>query len=222
MKTLQIILLSLILPMLLNAQHIQKALPYSYDALEPFIDAQTMEIHFSKHHAGYINKLNKAVEGTEYTKYSLLDLQYNITEKTPVNIKNNAGGSWNHEFFWQILAPAAENSMPKGKLLEAINRDFGSFEAFKKAFAKAASEQFGSGWAWLIINDGKLQITTSSNQENPLMPVAKINGTPLLTIDVWEHAYYLKYNNRRSDYIDAFFNVINWGKVQQLFEEAEK
>ena len=221
MKTIQIILLIIGLPLLLNAQHIQKSLPYSFDALAPYFDAQTMEIHFSKHHVGYINKLNKAIEGTEYTKYSLRDLQSQIDESTPENIKNNAGGSWNHEFFWQILAPA-NNAMPEGKLLEAIIRDFGSFEAFKNAFAKAASEQFGSGWAWLILNDGKLQITRSSNQENPLMPVAKTKGTPLLTIDVWEHAYYLKYNNRRSDYIDAFFNIINWKKVQELFDGAEK
>jgi superoxide dismutase, Fe-Mn family len=204
-----------------NAQHIQKELNYEFNALEPHIDAKTMEVHFTKHHAGYIAKLNKAIEGTEYSDYDLIKLQKNINKETPASIRNNGGGSWNHEFFWELLTP--EKGMePSEKLNEAIIRDFGSFDNFKSEFKNAALGQFGSGWAWLIIQDGKLKVVSTPNQDNPLMELAKEKGTPILAIDVWEHAYYLKYQNLRGDYIEAFFNVVNWDKVSKNFEKAIK
>jgi superoxide dismutase, Fe-Mn family len=204
-----------------NAQHIQKELNYEFNALEPHIDAKTMEVHFTKHHAGYIAKLNKAIEGTEYSDYDLIKLQKNINKETPASIRNNGGGSWNHEFFWELLTP--EKGMePSEKLNEAIIRDFGSFDNFKSEFKNAALGQFGSGWAWLIVQDGKLKVSSTPNQDNPLMKVAKEKGTPILAIDVWEHAYYLKYQNLRGDYIEAFFNVVNWDKVSKNFEKAIK
>jgi superoxide dismutase, Fe-Mn family len=204
-----------------NAQHIQKELNYEFNALEPHIDAKTMEVHFTKHHAGYIAKLNKAIEGTEYSDYDLIKLQKNINKETPASIRNNGGGSWNHEFFWELLTP--EKGMePSEKLNEAIIRDFGSFDNFKSEFKNAALGQFGSGWAWLIVQDGKLKVSSTPNQDNPLMKVAKEKGIPILGIDVWEHAYYLKYQNLRGDYIEAFFNVVNWDKVSKNFEKAIK
>lgn len=205
----------------LNAQHIQKDLNYDFDALEPHIDAKTMEVHYSKHHAGYIAKLNKAIEGTEYSEYDLMTLQKLINEKTPAAIRNNGGGSWNHEFFWDILTPT-KGMKPSKKLNDAIIRDFGSFDSFKSEFKNAALGQFGSGWAWLIIQDGKLKVVSTPNQDNPLMEIAKEKGKPILAIDVWEHAYYLKYQNLRGDYIEAFFNVVNWDKVSEYYEEACK
>lgn len=190
------------------------ALPYAYNALEPNIDAQTMEIHHSKHHQAYVNNLNKAVIGTEMEKMSLENLVKDIS-KYPMPVRNNGGGHWNHSFFWQIMAPNA-GGLPTGKLAEAITRDFGSFEKFQEAFTAAATSRFGSGWAWLILQNGKLKVVSTPNQDNPLMDIATDKGTPILALDVWEHAYYLKYQNKRADYIKAFWNVVNWKKVAEL------
>lgn len=204
-----------------NAQHIQKDLNYEFNALEPHIDAKTMEVHYSKHHAGYIAKLNKAIEETGYSEYDLITLQKHINEKTPTAIRNNGGGSWNHEFFWDILTPE-KGMKPSKNLNEAIIRDFGSFDNFKSEFTNAALGQFGSGWAWLIIQNGKLKVVSTPNQDNPLMELAKEKGSPILAIDVWEHAYYLKYQNLRGNYVEAFFNVVNWDKVSEYYEKAIK
>ena len=189
-------------------------LPYAHDALEPNIDARTMEIHHGKHHAGYTNKLNAAIEGTDLADKSIEDLL-----KSPANaaIRNNGGGYYNHTLFWEVMGPN-KGGHPTGSLADAINAAFGSFEGFKDAFSKAAATRFGSGWAWLIKKaDGSLAVTSTPNQDNPLMDVADEQGTPLLGLDVWEHAYYLNYQNRRPDYIQAFFNVINWDKVAELY-----
>ena len=193
-------------------------LPYAYDALEPYIDKQTMEIHHSKHHQAYVNNLNAAVAGTDAEGKSLEDIFANVSKYAPA-IKNNGGGVWNHNFFWSILAPKGE--APKGALAEAINANFGSFEDFKKAFTTAATTRFGSGWAWLVAVNGKLVITSTPNQENPLMDVAEVKGSPILTVDVWEHAYYLKYQNRRPEYIENWWNVINWNHVAELLAKAK-
>ena len=189
-------------------------LPYSFDALEPHIDAKTMEIHHGKHHAGYTKKLNAAIEGTDMASASIEDLL-----KSPANgaIRNNGGGFYNHRLFWEVMSPNGGGT-PSGALADAINAAFGSFEAFKEQFSAAAGSRFGSGWAWLIKKgDGSLAVTSTPNQDNPLMDVADEQGTPLLGLDVWEHAYYLNYQNRRPDYVSAFFNVINWDKVAELY-----
>jgi Fe-Mn family superoxide dismutase len=189
-------------------------LPYAHDALEPHIDARTMEIHHGKHHAGYTNKLNAAIEGTPHENASIEDLL-----ASPANgaIRNNGGGYYNHDLFWQVMSPNGGGE-PSGALADAINAAFGSYEAFKDAFSKAAATRFGSGWAWLIKkDDGSVAVTSTPNQDNPLMDVADEQGTPILGLDVWEHAYYLNYQNRRPDYISAFFNVINWDKVAELY-----
>ena len=196
------------------------ALPYTTDALEPNIDKMTMEIHHGKHHKAYIDNLNKAVVGTPMEKMSLDEILKNVS-KAPAVIRNNAGGHWNHTFFWQIMA-APMGAMPTGKLAEAINATFGSFDKMKEEFTKAAMTRFGSGWAWLMVSDGKLAIASTPNQDNPLMDIAEKKGTPLLALDVWEHAYYLKYQNKRADYVTAFWNVINWAKVSENFEKASK
>jgi len=189
-------------------------LPYAYNALEPYIDAQKMEIHHSKHHAAYTNNLNAAVKGSEMEKLSIEDLLKNIS-KHPVAVRNNGGGFFNHSLFWTFLAPNA-GGQPKGDLLDAINRNFGSFDKFKEDFTKAAATRFGSGWAWLIKdNSGKLVIGSTPNQDNPLMDISELKGTPILALDVWEHAYYLKYQNRRPDYITAFWNVVSWDEVSR-------
>lgn len=191
-------------------------LQYSYDALEPNIDAATMEIHHTKHHQAYIDKLNKAIEGTEWADKSLEDILANVSKLERV-VRNNAGGHWNHTFFWEMIGPSANHSEPAGELLEKINSSFGSFEEFKTKFTEAATTLFGSGWVWLIAQDGNLKIIQTPLQDNPLMDDAKEKGTPILGLDVWEHAYYLKYQNKRPDYITAFWNVVNWEKVSELY-----
>lgn len=195
------------------------ALPYAKDALEPHIDAQTMEIHHDKHHAGYTNKLNAAIEGTDLENKSIKDILKNVS-KHGTAVRNNGGGFYNHALFWEVMGPNGGGA-PSGALADAINQAFGSFDGFKEQFAKAAAGRFGSGWAWLIVKDGKLMITSTPNQDNPLMDVADEKGTPILGLDVWEHAYYLKYQNRRPDYIEAFFNVINWDEVAKRYEAAK-
>jgi Fe-Mn family superoxide dismutase len=195
-------------------------LPYDLTALEPHIDAKTMEIHHGKHHQAYINNLNAAIEGTDLAGMSIEDIMGEIS-KHSMAVRNNGGGHYNHSLFWTILGPNAGGS-PSGKLMDAIVSAFGSFDAFKDQFAKAGATRFGSGWAWLIVHEGRLVVTSSPNQDNPLMDVAEVKGTPILGLDVWEHAYYLHYQNRRPDYISAFWNVVNWDKVAELFEAATK
>jgi Fe-Mn family superoxide dismutase len=197
------------------------ALPYDFSALEPHIDTKTMEIHHGKHHQAYITNLNNAIAGTEMEGKSLEELMANIS-KYPAAVRNNGGGHFNHSLFWQILAPNAGGA-PTGKLAEAIDAELGGFEKFKEDFTKAAVTRFGSGWAWLCVKaDGKLCVCSSPNQDNPLMDVSECPGTPILGLDVWEHAYYLHYQNRRPDYITAFFNLINWAEVSRRFEAAKK
>lgn len=196
-------------------------LPYSYEALAPHIDALTMEMHYSKHYLTYTNNLNKVVAGTEMENVTIEDILKKL-DVSNADLRNNAGGYYNHSLFWECMAPKA-GGQPKDTLATAITRDFGSFEVFKTQFEDAATKQFGSGWAWLITDKaGKLQITSTQNQDNPLMPNATIKGTPILALDVWEHAYYLNYQYKRKKYIDAFFNVINWAKVNEKYEEAIK
>lgn len=195
------------------------ALPYAFDALEPHIDAKTMEIHHGKHHQAYVNNLNKAIEGTPNEGKSLDELVASAGSISPA-VRNNGGGHWNHSFFWQILTPGAE-AAPSGELAEAINSTFGSLDALKEKFNAAGGSRFGSGWAWLIVKDGKLEVTSTPNQDNPLMDVAETKGTPILGVDVWEHAYYLNYQNRRPDYLAAFWNLVNWPKVAELYAAAK-
>jgi len=190
-------------------------LDYSYDALEPHIDARTMEIHHSKHHQGYTNKLNAAIEGSENESKDILDILKNLDMNNSA-VRNNGGGYYNHCLFWEIIGPNCGGS-PSGKLADAINKDFGSFDEFKSKFSAAAATRFGSGWAWLCVDsDGGLEVCSTANQDNPLMP-GECGKTPILCLDVWEHAYYLNYQNRRPDYIDAFFNVINWEVVAKMY-----
>ncbi|MBA3647476.1 MAG: superoxide dismutase [Chitinophagales bacterium] len=194
-------------------------LPYSFEAIEPHIDAQTMQIHHDKHHQAYVTNLNKALEGNEAANSSIEEICKNIS-KFPMAVRNNGGGHYNHSFFWNILQPGG-NSTPNGTVVEAINSTFGSFDKFYETFTNAGVTRFGSGWAWLIVGaDKKLAITSTPNQDNPLMDVAEVKGTPVLGIDVWEHAYYLKYQNRRPDYIAAFKNAINWDQVNMLLKKA--
>lgn len=190
-------------------------LPYAFDALEPHIDARTMEIHYGKHHAGYTNNLNAAIEGTDLAGLSIEEILAKGTDKPAV--RNNGGGFYNHNLFWEVMSPNGGGE-PTGELADAINEAFGSFEAFKDTFSKAAATRFGSGWAWLVKKDGKLEVCSTPNQDNPLMPDVGCEGTPILAVDVWEHAYYLNYQNRRPDYINAFFNVVNWDKVTELYK----
>ena len=193
-------------------------LPYAFNALEPHIDARTMEIHHGKHHNAYVTNLNAAVAGTEWENKSLEEILANISKLAPA-VRNNGGGHWNHSFFWTILAPNAGGA-PTGAIGDAINASFGSFDKFKEEFIKAATTRFGSGWAWLVKSGDKLVITSSPNQDNPLMDIAEVKGTPVLGLDVWEHAYYLHYQNRRPDYIGAFFNLINWAEVNKRYSAA--
>ena len=196
-------------------------LPYAYNALEPHIDARTMEIHHSKHHNAYVTNLNAALAGTESEGKSLEELMAHIS-KQPMPVRNNGGGHWNHSFFWQIMGPNAGGA-PSGALAEAITAQLGGFDKFKEDFAKAGATRFGSGWAWLSVNaDKKLVVSSTPNQDNPLMDVAEVKGTPILGVDVWEHAYYLHYQNRRPDYLTAFFNVINWEEVEKRYAAAVK
>lgn len=194
-------------------------LPYAHNALEPHIDTKTMEIHHGKHHNAYVTNLNAALAGTENEGKSLEELVANVSKYSPA-VRNNGGGHWNHSFFWQILSPKGGGA-PTGKVADAINEAFGSYDKFKEEFTKAATTRFGSGWAWLIVKDGKLAVTSTPNQDNPLMDIAEVKGTPILGIDVWEHAYYLHYQNRRPDYIAAFYNLINWDEVNKRFEAAK-
>jgi len=195
------------------------ALPYAYEALEPHIDTLTMQIHHDKHHQAYVDNLNKAVAGTDNENKSLEELLKHAGSISPA-VRNNGGGHWNHTFFWESLAGNA-GGKPSGKLAEAIDAAFGSLDAFKEKFSQAGMTRFGSGWAWLIIKDGKLEVSSTPNQDNPLMDVADIKGTPILGADVWEHAYYLKYQNKRADYLAAFWNVVNWSKVAERFETGK-
>lgn len=194
-------------------------LPYAYDALEPHIDARTMEIHHSKHHNAYTSNLNAAIAGTDLEGKSIEEILKNL-DMTKAAIRNNGGGFYNHNLFWTVMSPNG-GGLPTGELLAAIEKDFGSFEDFKAAFAKAGATQFGSGWAWLCVKDGKLEVCGTPNQDNTLMPGEGCGGFPILAMDVWEHAYYLNYQNRRPDYIEAFFNVINWAEVSKRFESAK-
>jgi Fe-Mn family superoxide dismutase len=194
------------------------ALPYAPAALEPHIDALTMQIHHDKHHQAYVDNLNKALAGTANENKTLEELVSIAGTLTPA-ARNNGGGHWNHSFFWQILAPNA-GGKPSGKLAQSIDADFGSFDAFKEKFTAAGIGRFGSGWAWLIEQDGKLLVSSTPNQDNPLMDVAEVKGTPILGVDVWEHAYYLKYQNRRPEYLAAFWNVINWKEVNKRYEAS--
>lgn len=190
-------------------------LAYATDALEPYIDARTMEIHHGKHHAGYTNNLNAAIEGTEFANASIEEILRNGSGVTA--IRNNGGGYYNHNLFWEVMSPDG-GGKPSGDVAKAIDSSFGSFDAFKEAFSKAAATRFGSGWAWLCLHPGgKLEICSTANQDNPLMPGIGCGGFPVLGLDVWEHAYYLNYQNRRPDYISAFFSVINWDTVAARF-----
>jgi Fe-Mn family superoxide dismutase len=192
-------------------------LPYAYDALEPYIDAKTMEIHHTKHHNGYTTNLNNAIAGTDLEGKTILDILQNLDMKNAA-VRNNGGGFYNHDLFWKVMSPNGGGE-PSGALASAIDAAFGSFESFKDVFSKAAATRFGSGWAWLCVHKGgKVEVCSTPNQDNPLMPGVECNGTPILGLDVWEHAYYLHYQNRRPDYINSFFNVINWDEVSKRFE----
>ncbi len=193
-------------------------LPYEYTALEPHIDARTMEIHHSKHHNAYVTNLNKAIEGTPLASQTIEEILKGVS-KASAAVRNNGGGHYNHSLFWKVMKPGG-GGLPAGDLAAAINRDFGSFDTFKEQFNNAGATRFGSGWAWLIVHDGKLVVSSSPNQDNPLMDVAEVKGTPILGLDVWEHAYYLNYQNRRPDYIAAFWNVINWDEVAANLKKA--
>ena len=194
-------------------------LNFSYYALEPHIDSRTMEIHHSKHHQGYTNKLNAALENIDLSFDSIEDLLPKIDMKN-MALRNNAGGFYNHKLFWEIMTPSSSNEMSM-ELKDTIEKSFGTFNEFKSQFSSAAASRFGSGWAWLCVKDGGLEVCSSANQDNPLMPMIGCGGTPILGIDVWEHAYYLNYQNRRPDYISAFFEVINWGLVSKKFDQAK-
>jgi Fe-Mn family superoxide dismutase len=191
-------------------------LSYAFAALEPYIDAQTMEIHHGKHHAAYTNNLNAAIQGTETEGKTIEEILSNISAQ-PVAVRNNGGGFYNHNLYWEIMAPQGAKQ-PEGDLLKVLNESFGSYQNFKEAFTKAALTRFGSGWAWLVKQGDGLVISSTPNQDNPLMDLAEVKGTPVLGVDVWEHAYYLKYQNRRPDYVEAFFNVVNWDEVARRFK----
>lgn len=195
------------------------ALPYAFDALEPHIDKATMEIHHGKHHQAYVTNLNNAIAGTDAEKMSIEDICKNIS-KYPMPVRNNGGGHYNHSLFWSIMAPG-KGGEPTEDLAAAINAAFGNFAEFKTKFSNAGATRFGSGWAWLIVKEGKLEVCSTPNQDNPLMDIAEVKGTPILGMDVWEHAYYLKYQNRRPDYMNSFFNVINWDAVAARYAAAK-
>ncbi|HPR33504.1 MAG TPA: superoxide dismutase [Prolixibacteraceae bacterium] len=200
------------------AQYTQEPLPYAYDALEPFVDARTMEIHYSKHHAGYVAKLNEALSQSDNGGPTDLIGLLGAISSYPAAVRNNAGGHYNHTLFWKILTPE-KNTRPSDMLQKAIDRDFSGIDALKKQLLKEASARFGSGWAWLVVtSDKKLVVLSTPNQDNPLMDDVPVRGVPVLGIDVWEHAYYLKYQNRRAEYLEALWNVINWDEVSRLYE----
>lgn len=198
--------------------HSLPALPYSFDALEPYIDAQTMQIHHGKHHQAYVDNLNKALAGTGDEDKTLEELMANISSY-PAAVRNNGGGHYNHTLFWTVLGPNA-GGQPSGDLAKAINDAFGSFDALKEKMNTAGATRFGSGWAWLIVKGGKLEVTSTPNQDNPLMDIAEVKGHPILGFDVWEHAYYLKYQNRRPEYLNNIWNVINWNEVERRYKAA--
>ena len=203
------------------AQFKQTPLPYAYNALEGSVDAQTMEIHYSKHAAAYVANLNKAIAGTPQEKQTLFQILSGVSKLTPA-VRNNAGGHYNHELFWTVLTPV-KNTQPSEKLAKAITETFGSMDAFKEKISKAGADRFGSGWAWLSVDkNGKLFVSSTANQDDPLMDVVEEKGTPILGIDVWEHAYYLKYQNRRAEYLKAWWNVVNWAEVNKRYEAAKK
>ena len=195
-------------------------LPYAHDALEPAIDKETMEFHHGKHHQAYVDNLNKAVDADPALQGKSLEELFATMSSLPKAVRNNGGGHWNHSLFWELLAPEGQTGEPSAELAAAIDRDLGGMEKFKEAFNAAGAGQFGSGWAWLIVQDGKLKVTSTPNQDNPLMDVADEKGTVVLGADVWEHAYYLKYQNRRADYLKAFWSVVNWNKANELFAAA--
>jgi superoxide dismutase, Fe-Mn family len=194
------------------------ALPYAHDALEPYIDKLTMEIHHSKHHNGYVTKLNGALEGTDLAGKSLEDLLKNVS-KHPTAVRNNGGGHFNHSLFWTVMKKGG-GGQPEGDLANAVKDAFGSFDKFKEQFSNAAATRFGSGWAWLVVQNGKLAVGSTPNQDNPVMDVSELKGTPILGLDVWEHAYYLKYQNKRPEYIENWWNVVNWEEVGKRFKEV--
>lgn len=197
-------------------------LPYAYDALEPAIDKETMTFHHDKHHQAYVDNLNKAVDAEAGLQGKPLEELFATISKAPKAVRNNGGGHWNHSLFWELLAPVGETGEPSAGLAAAIDRDLGGMDKFKEAFNAAGAGQFGSGWAWLIVQDGKLKVTSTPNQDNPLMDVADEKGAVVLAADVWEHAYYLKYQNRRPDYLKAFWTVVNWNRANQLFDAATR
>lgn len=207
----------------LAAPFTQAPLPYAADALEPVIDAKTMDIHYNRHHLAYINNLNAQAENTpELAKLSLEQMMQQMS-KFNAAVRNNGGGHYNHQLFWELMAPIGQGGEPSATLKNAIERDFGSLDAMKTAFNQAAATRFGSGWAWLIVNrEGKLQVTSTPNQDNPLMDLAEVQGKPILALDVWEHAYYLHYQNRRGDYSQAWWQLVNWQKVNELFAAAKQ
>jgi len=195
-------------------------LPYAHDALEPAIDKETMTFHHGKHHQAYVDNLNKAVDADASLQGRSLEELFASISSAPKAVRNNGGGHWNHALFWELLAPVGQGGEPSAELAAAIDRDLGGLDAFKEAFNAAGAGQFGSGWAWLIVQDGKLKVTSTPNQDNPLMDVAEQKGAVVLGADVWEHAYYLKYQNRRPDYLKAFWTVVNWNKANALFAAA--
>lgn len=201
-----------------KAQFTLPDLPYGFNALEPAIDKETMQVHHDKHHAGYVSKLNDAVKGSPLATQSIEKILASVS-KYSTAVRNNGGGHYNHSLFWQIMAPNAQ--APSAEFASAIDKSFGSMDAFKKAFADSAATRFGSGWAWLIVQKGKLKITTTPNQDNPLMDVVKEKGYPILALDVWEHAYYLKYQNKRPDYISNWWTVVNWPEVEKRYKAAK-
>lgn len=202
-----------------GAIHTLPALPYDYDALEPHIDAKTMEIHHTRHHQAYINNLNNAIAGSPLENMSIEEMMATMSQHS-MAVRNNGGGHYNHALFWEILSPNGGGE-PEGALGEAIVETFGSFEAFKEQFHRMGMTQFGSGWAWLLVDEnGQLQVSQTPNQDNPLMDIADVQGTPILGVDVWEHGYYLKYQNRRGDYINAFWNIVNWDAVSEKYRAA--
>ena len=195
-------------------------LPYAYDALEPAIDQETMTFHHDKHHQAYVDNLNKAVDADASLQGKSLEEQFADISKAPKAVRNNGGGHWNHSLFWELLAPVGETGEPSAELAAAIDRDLGGLDKFKEDFNAAGAGQFGSGWAWLIVQDGKLKVTSTPNQDNPLMDVAEQKGAVVLAADVWEHAYYLKYQNRRPEYLKAFWTVVNWNRANELYAAA--
>ena len=219
MKNIKLLFALFLITITASAQFTQKALPYAYNALEPFVDAQTMEIHYSKHHAAYVKNLNAALTVTADEKLSLNEI-FDKVSKLPMAVRNNAGGHYNHELFWSVLTPEKSTKMST-ELENAINDTFGSLDKLKEKLNAAGASRFGSGWAWLIVTkEGKLVVTSSPNQDNPLMDVAEVKGTPIFGIDVWEHAYYLKYQNKRADYLAALWNVVNWTEVSNRYKAA--